>query len=80
MFSIISDDWGTQNAKVKHLIRVLQEAALYEAADYISVNVLQKGKVQCSTLDAFFSLSLNQSNCLKSVNLNNRKIFSVMLN
>nr|ALA99938.1 interleukin-1 receptor-associated kinase 4 [Cyclina sinensis] len=41
----ILDDWATQNTKVKHLLRVLQEAALYEAADYISETVLQKGKV-----------------------------------
>ncbi|XP_053403601.1 interleukin-1 receptor-associated kinase 4-like [Mercenaria mercenaria] len=41
----IMDDWGTQNTKVKHLLRILQEAALYEAADYISENVLHQGKV-----------------------------------
>lgn len=40
----ITDDWATQNPKVKHLLRVLQEAALYEAADYISENVLHQGK------------------------------------
>ncbi|XP_052784337.1 interleukin-1 receptor-associated kinase 4-like [Mya arenaria] len=42
----IIDDWSTQLPKVKHLIRVLQEADLYEAADYLSENVLQVGKVE----------------------------------
>ncbi|KAL4219723.1 Interleukin-1 receptor-associated kinase 4 [Mactra antiquata] len=41
----ILDDWSTQNAKVKHLIFVLQQAALYEAADYISEQLLGAGKV-----------------------------------
>ena len=40
-----SDDWGTQNTKVKHLLYLLKEAALYEVADYISVNVLHGEKV-----------------------------------
>ena len=30
---------------MRHLLRVLQEAALYEAADYISESVLHQGKV-----------------------------------
>ena len=42
---IISDDWGTQNTKVKHLLYVLKEARLYEAADYLAVNVLHGEKV-----------------------------------
>ena len=40
-----SDDWGTQNTLIKHLLFILKEAALYEVADYISVNVLHGEKV-----------------------------------
>ncbi|XP_071085238.1 interleukin-1 receptor-associated kinase 4-like [Haliotis cracherodii] len=36
----ILDDWGTQNVRVKHLIKVLVISELYGAADYLSVNVL----------------------------------------
>ncbi|XP_067669038.1 interleukin-1 receptor-associated kinase 4-like [Haliotis asinina] len=36
----ILDDWGTQNVRVKHLIKVLVISELYAAADYLSVNVL----------------------------------------
>lgn len=38
--SSIINDWGTQNARVKHLLKALTEAELYAAADYISVKVL----------------------------------------
>lgn len=36
----ILDDWGTQNARVKHLIRVLQLCHFYQMADYLAVDVL----------------------------------------
>lgn len=42
---LITDEWATQNPKVKHLLRVLQEAALYEAADYLAVDVMHQGRV-----------------------------------
>lgn len=42
----ILDDWATQNARVTHLIVVLQKADLYEAANYILVNVLCEAPVQ----------------------------------
>ena len=44
-FAYFPDDWGTQNTKVKHLLYILKEAALYEVADYLSVNVLHGEKV-----------------------------------
>lgn len=41
----ILDDWGTQNTRVKHLLYILKEAALYEVADYLAVSVLHGEKV-----------------------------------
>lgn len=38
---IILEDWGTQNARVRHLIKVLCKARLYAAADYLSVTQLK---------------------------------------
>ena len=46
-----SDDWGTQNTLIKHLLFILKEAALYEVADYISVNVLHGEKVSRDRLE-----------------------------
>jgi interleukin-1 receptor-associated kinase 4 len=62
----IIDDWGTQNARVKHLIKALTEGELYAAADYISVKVLKQDPVTRNTnasllsfdSDSFQNLSL----------------------
>ncbi|KAH3812285.1 uncharacterized protein LOC127833977 [Dreissena polymorpha] len=42
----IIDDWATQNTMVKHLVRVLQEAHLGEAANYLHENVLNMGPLR----------------------------------
>ena len=39
-YRIILEDWGTQNARVRHLIKVLCKARLYAAADYLAVTHL----------------------------------------
>lgn len=56
----ILDDWGTQNASVRHLIKALTEAELYAAADYITVNVLHQSPVPRRTI--VNSLSINTDN------------------
>ncbi|KAK6195973.1 hypothetical protein SNE40_001288 [Patella caerulea] len=43
--SALLADWGTQNAKIKHLIAALVKAELYAAADYLSVKILNKEPV-----------------------------------
>ncbi|KAK3095175.1 hypothetical protein FSP39_011056 [Pinctada imbricata] len=42
---VILDDWGTQNARVRHLLKALIKGKLYGAADFISVDVLKQGRV-----------------------------------
>lgn len=41
----VLNDWFTQNARVKHLIKALSDSQLYAAADYLSVDVLKGEKV-----------------------------------
>ncbi|XP_061183840.1 interleukin-1 receptor-associated kinase 4-like [Saccostrea echinata] len=42
---IILEEWGTQNARVKHLIKALTKARLYAAADYLAVVQLKGSPV-----------------------------------
>ncbi|CAG2252188.1 IRAK4 [Mytilus edulis] len=51
----IIDDWGTQNSRVKHLLKALTEAELYAAADYLSVKILRQDPVQRKTSATSFS-------------------------
>ncbi|KAL3846812.1 hypothetical protein ACJMK2_017766 [Sinanodonta woodiana] len=40
----IIDDWATQNAQVRHLMQALLNASLIEAADYLSMKILKRGR------------------------------------
>lgn len=41
----ILNDWGKENPKVRHLLKVFVAAELYAVADFISVDVLGRGPV-----------------------------------
>jgi len=41
----ILTDWGTQNAKVKHLLKVFVQSKLYAMADYLSVDLMHMERV-----------------------------------
>jgi len=47
---VLSDDWSTQNTRVNHLLQVLLDADLYDAANYLNVNVLGLERIERPTL------------------------------